>query len=842
MLFITSNINMSSKKIFLLLFIFCSLFTKAQQLQSPEQFLGYALGQKFTPHDKITGYFFSAAAASEKMMKLEKYGETYEGRPLIIAIVASPENFSRIEEIRKNNLRLTGLLNDKPGDADGPAIVWLSYNVHGNEPSSSEVSMKMLYELLNGKNAQLNEWLKNTVVIIDPCLNPDGRERYVNWFTQVSGKIPNADPNAREHDEPWPGGRVNHYNFDLNRDWAWQTQRESQERLAVYQQWMPQVHCDFHEQYPGSPYFFPPAAEPLHAAITQWQKDFQVTAGKNHAKYFDTNGWLYFTRQYFDLFYPSYGDTYPLFNGSIGMTYEQEGHSPGGIILALDNGDTLTLTERILHHFTTSLSTVEAASGNAQKLTTEFKKYFDNSRAGINNPFKNYIITKTDAGALSSLKELLAKNDISFGYATEAKSIKAFNYFSGKEETVAVQKNSLVIPAAQPKAVLLQVLFEPQPKLNDSATYDITAWAVPYAFGLQTFASKEPVAFSNSTPAQNTAQVSANAYGYIIPMHGFNDTKLLAALLKAGVKARFNETPFSFNDMRYSEGTVIVLRKGNEDKINKMLSAAAENNIHVTAISSGFMQSGFDFGSDKIHAFKNPVVGVFTGEGVSPNAAGEVWHLFEQQLNAPVSMLNANDIDGMSLKNYNVLILPDGNYKFLNSKESAADIKQWISNGGRLIAMEGAAKQIAALDWGLKLKKDPEEKSDTAHVYDAIRKYGDRDRESVVNNIPGAIYKLQLDNTHPVGFGYPDFYYTLKQNSRVYEFLKDGWNIATIKKQSQIAGFVGSKVKQSLNDGVLIGEIPVNKGSIVFFADDPLFRSFWENGKAVFCNAVYYAQ
>ncbi len=825
------------------MFLFCCSFAQAQKLQSPDEFLGYTLGKKFTAHNNIIRYFESAAAASPQMMKLQHYGETNEGRPLMIAILATPENLSRIEEIRQNNLRLTGLMNDKPGDVNGPTIVWLSYNVHGNEPSSSEVSMKMLYELLSGKNKQLNEWLKNTVVIIDPCLNPDGRERYVNWFTQMSGAFPNADPNSREHDEPWPGGRVNHYNFDLNRDWAWQTQKESQERVAVYQQWMPQIHCDFHEQYPGSPYFFPPAAEPQHEALTQWQKDYQVTAGKNNAKYFDQNGWLYFTKQYFDLFYPSYGDTYPLFNGAIGMTYEQAGHSVGGLAYAEDNGDTLTLTDRIAHHFSTSLSTVEAASTNAKALLSNFKKYFDDSRAGANNPVKNYIISVNDESALQSVKELLRKNDISFGYANENRLLKAFSYFSGKEENFSVQKTNLVIPANQPKAVLLKVLFEPQPKLNDSATYDITAWAVPYAYGVASFSTKENISITNTITSETVASPVANAYGYLLSMHNFNDTKLLASLLKNGVKVRFTETPLSYNNVNYAGGSIIILKKGNEDKLAEALKLAAQFKAHIATLSSGFMQNGVDFGSDKIHFMRKPNVALLTGDGASANAAGEVWHLFEQQLNMPITLLNNESIGDISLKNYNVIIVPDGRYKFLRTKEAAADLKQWVNDGGKLIVMENAARQIASLDWGLKIKKDDDvkdSKSDTNSTYGYIRKYADRDRESVVNNIPGAIYKLQLDNTHPVGFGYPDFYYTLKQNETVYEFLKDGWNIGVIKRQKPVSGFVGSNIKSKISDGVLIGELPMGKGSVVFFADDPLFRSFWENGKALFCNAVFY--
>ena len=287
-----------------------------QQLKSPDQYLGYQLGEKYTPHHRIVSYFQQAAAAKPQMMKLEQYGETSEGRPLLLAYVASEGNFAKLEEIRKNNLRLAGVLTDQPADSNAPAIVWLSYNVHGNETSSSEVSMKTLYELLNPSNAQTKEYLKNVVVIIDPCINPDGRDRYVNWFTQMKGKNANPDGNAREHAEPWPGGRFNHYNFDLNRDWAWQTQIETQQRLVQYNRWLPQVHSDYHEQGYNNPYYFAPAAAPYHEVITNWQRKFQVEIGRNNAKYFDANGWLYFTKEVFDLFYPSYGDTYPIYNGS----------------------------------------------------------------------------------------------------------------------------------------------------------------------------------------------------------------------------------------------------------------------------------------------------------------------------------------------------------------------------------------------------------------------------------------------------------------------------------------------------------------------------------------------
>jgi hypothetical protein len=288
-------------------------------VMSPDAFLGYPLGSHFTPHNKIVAYFRQVAVAAPDRMLLEQYGKTYEGRPLLLAYIASPENLRRLEAIRMNNLRLAGILRDGvAADENGPVIVWLSYNVHGNEPASSEAAMKTLYTLVGGTSSGDASaigragsgatggpgwsggpaaWLKNTVVIIDPCINPDGRDRYVNWYNGVVGLQPNPDPQSREHQEPWPHGRSNHYNFDLNRDWAWQTQIETQQRLKKYNEWLPQVHVDYHEQGYNSPYYFAPAAEPYHEVITSWQREFQILIGKNNAKYFDRNGWLYFTKQ-----------------------------------------------------------------------------------------------------------------------------------------------------------------------------------------------------------------------------------------------------------------------------------------------------------------------------------------------------------------------------------------------------------------------------------------------------------------------------------------------------------------------------------------------------------------
>jgi Zinc carboxypeptidase len=834
---------MNKQRNFFIIFLLLSFFTNAQNLKSPDEFLGYILGSKYTPHHKIVNYFNYVAATSANQVKLQQYGQTNEGKPLLLAFITAPENFEKLEEIRKNNLRITGMLTDKPADIHAPAIIWLSYNVHGNETSSSEVAMKVLYELLNTKNTANSGYLKNTVVIIDPCVNPDGRERYVQWQAQMVGKNVNSNPDAREHSEPWPGGRTNHYNFDLNRDWAWQTQVETQQRIVVYNQWMPHVHSDYHEQGYNNPYYFAPAAEPYHEVITPFQRSFQIEIGKNHAKYFDANGWLYFTKEVFDLFYPSYGDTYPTYNGSIGMTFEQAGLSRASTAVITNNGDTLTLKDRIEHHFTTSISTIEIVSKNKDRVLNAFKQFFDNEKLNGVGEHKSFVVTEAGGNKINALKKLLDINGIQYGYSN-GMALKGYNYFTKKEENFTTN-NSLVVSTYQPKGVLAKVLFEPISKLADSATYDITAWALPYVYGLQAYAVKEKIAITNTTiQIKQPIVLATNAYGFVIKYNSFEDAKLLAAIIQAGIKVRFAERDFSINNIKYNKGTLIILQKGNEDKIAALQQAINKFDAAVAVLTSGFMDTGFDIGSEKVHFIKKPTVAMLTGKGSYANSAGEVWHLFDDQLNYPITLINADAVDYVNWKSIDVLIVPAGNYKFLSDKDANSVIKNWVRQGGKIIAIENAVAQMAQGEWGIKLKKAPEEKDkkeDATATYEDVKKFAESEHDGIKSYIAGAIYKIELDATHPLAFGMGDNYFTLKQDDNVYEFLKDDWNVGVIKNDNYMAGFVGSKIKNKIKDGLLIGQQSFGSGTIVYLADNPIFRNFWESGKLLLSNAVFFS-
>ena len=825
------------KKLVLLLFaslVASSLFSQA--LQSPEQFLGYKIGSRYTPHYKIVNYFKAVAQAVPDMVKIEKYGETNEGRELLIAYVTSPSNGKQLEQIRLNNLALTGINKANAVVEGTPPIVWLSYNVHGNETSSSEAAMLTIFALVDPSNTQTKEWLKNTVVIMDPCINPDGRDRYVNWFNSMRGTTANPYPRSREHSEPWPGGRSNHYNFDLNRDWAWQTQVETQQRMVKYRQWMPEIHVDFHEQGINQPYYFAPAAEPFHEVITPWQRSFQNTIGRNNAKYFDRNGWLYFTKERFDLFYPSYGDTYPIYNGAIGMTFEQGGGPRGGLSVLTGNNDTLTLLDRAMHHYTTGLSTIEVASTNAAKLVSEFKKFFDDSRQGKGNVNKAYIITTDNRDKLNAVEDLLNKNGIEYGLMSSS-VFKGMNYRTGKEETGKLKKYHLAISTSQPQSVLARVLLEPSSNLSDSNTYDITAWSLPFAHDVDAYAVKEAVSIKNVDSIIAKSPVAASSYGYLVTYQSFQGAKILAQLLKQGVKVRFAEKPFTYKEKAYDRGTLIILKNGNAPNLQAILSKQAETSFAtIDAFETGFMDKGPDIGSGDVRLIKAPKVALVTGEQTSSLAAGEIWHLFDQSLQYPLTLINATELTSIQLSDFNVVIIPNGMYKGLNDKSTADKLKDFVRGGGKLIALQNAMEQMAAGDWGLKIKED---KSEDKSEYGALKKYENRERDQLPESIPGAIYKVQLDNTHPLAFGYPDTYFTLKQDATVFEYLKDGWNVGVLKKDNYVTGFAGVQVKSKLKDAMLMGVQEMGTGQVVYFADDPIFRSFWENGKLMFCNAVF---
>jgi hypothetical protein len=838
------------KKLLVLYLLITSSVTIAQtKLQSPAAFLGYELGDRFTVHYRMVEYFKHIADAAPNQVRLQQYGETYEHRPLIYAIVASSENFKNIEQIRLDNLKRAGLEEGSP--TTKAAIVWLSYNVHGNEANSMEASMKTIYELVNPENNKTKEWLKNTIVIIDPCINPDGRDRYANFYNQYGNLPANNDPQAREHNELWSTGRSNHYLFDLNRDWAWTTQVESQSRIKIYNQWMPHVHVDFHEQGYNSPYYFAPAAEPFHEVISNWQREFQTTIGKNNAKYFDEQGWLYFTRERFDLFYPSYGDTYPVYSGAIGMTYEQGGIG-AGLSVTTKEGDPLTLKDRLTHHYTTGLSTIEISSMNAAKLNDEFEKFFKENSSNSTSTYKTYVIkAENNVDKIKKLTEWLTTHQIQFGHAGTAKPARGFDFTSQSMNNFNLTTEDIIFNIHQPKGRFITTVFEPQSKLNDSLTYDITAWNLFYSYGMKAFALNEKIAVAKSfQPKPITSEnIGTKPYAYVFKYQSLNDVELLAALMTKGIKVRSSKKTFHLNGQGFEPGTLIVTRKNNEaisDFDNVVQSIAKRLTRRIFVSATGFVEKGLDFGSGDVNFLKAPKVALLMGDQTSSLNVGEVWNFFEQQIHFPVSMIGTDYFKNVDLSKYNVLVVPEGNYKIFDEVQLAA-IEKWINDGGRLIIMAGANASFAEKK-GFALKEfvdeDAKKKAEKADKeqkdLEMPVRYAEAERKDLSNNISGAIYKVTMDKSHPLAFGLDDFYYSLRTNELHYIYLERGWNVGVLKgKQKPVMGFAGNRINKKLENTLVFGVEDKGKGQVVYLVDNPTFRSFWENGKMLFANAVF---
>ncbi len=822
-------------KIFTFLLCLAPLFTFAQ-LKSPSEFLGYEIGTEFSRHADVVSYF-EHLSANSKMVKYFDYGKTNERRRLVYAIISSEENLGNLEQIRTDNLKNIGILS---GNATpDKTIVWLSYNVHGNEASSSEAAMNTAYKLIT----EHPDYLKNVVIIMDPNANPDGRDRYVNWYNQVKAAPYNSSRDAIEHNEPWPAGRPNHYLFDLNRDWMWASQVETQQRLKIYNQWMPHIHVDFHEQFINNPYYFAPGAEPYHEIITPFQREFQSKIGKNNAKYFDENGWLFFTRESFDLLYPSYGDTYPLYMGAIGMTYEQAGHGMAGLGIINDEEIELTLVDRVAHHTTTGLSTIEVASKNAASLNAEFKKFFKNDAL----KYKSFVL-KGNPDNIKSLTEMLDRHEIKYGYATGG-TATGFNYSDNKKGTMDA-KDALVVCTNQPKGKMVQVLFEPNAALSTPLTYDITAWSLPYAFGLETVASTILVPANGSAPNNfipNTP--SPMAAGYIVKWNSLQDAEFLSALLEHKIKVRFSENELNFGGKVFGRGSLIITRSDNTSRLRsmseqdfdkKLIEIANEMGRELYASPTSYADNLTDFGSQYVHLIKNKKVAMLQGEGTSSLGYGALWHFFETQLKYPITSINTGDFGSIQWSDYEVLVLPDGNYKSIFNEDNFKTLESWIDKGGRVIAIANAVSIFEGKE-GFDLKRNGEENAEKGKdTLGNMVPFAQREMESTKDFITGSIYKVKLDNTHPLAFGYGDTYYSLKLGSDSYKFLSDGYNVGYITEPESVSGFSGETAKAALKNSIVFAETKKGSGSVVYMVDDVSFRSFWQNGKLFLANAVFF--
>ncbi len=839
-----------------------------QQIPKFEDITGFKHGERFTPYHLVVKYIKAVADGSPKVT-LKQYGETNEKRPLYYMIITDESNLARIKDLRENILKLTdpektnSLESANQIIKNTPIIVWLSYNVHGNESCCTEGALTALYHLAAGIDKNTKDLLKNSVIIMDPCANPDGRDRYVNWYNMQMGGSPNMDRNSVEHREPWPGGRSNHYLFDLNRDWAWVTQKETVHRLKVYREWMPQVFTDFHEMGVNSSYFFFPSAKPKNPNLDPETLKWEDTFGRGNASAFDAFNWEYYSGERFDLFYPGYGDSWPSLNGATGMTYEQGGSGRAGLIYKREDKTTVSLWSRLRHHYVASIATISTAARNREARLTDFYRFYKKAlEDGQTSSVKAYVFTeKYGKDRALDLAKLLTTQGINVERSEDSFTlIKAKKYYAKDSKKHTFAKGTYIVRTAQPQYRLLNALLEPETSLPDTFFYDIAAWSLPVAYGLESYISNEEISVetrpvSSMDVLKGKSSEKKAGYAYLVPWKSINTGKFVSELLKNECAVEYAAKSFTMNNRKYDRGTIVIKSGRNKENIHEIIAASGKKfGVDIFTTSTGYSEKGIDLGSDNVRDIKKPVIGLFKEDFISSSSFGSAWQLLDETLNFEYSVIRTGIINNSQINNYTTLIFPsDGSgngYKRAIDSSGVQKLKSWIQNGGTYIGIQGGAffaSQDISKIAGVKIKKlkkpeSKEEKEKDKKEKDLQRrkKTEQKEKEFWQRIIPGIIVKMELDNSHPLGYGCDNEMYVFKRGTRIFELSDKGDNVGIIHKNPNVAGFVSQKNANLIGDGLYLYHQRYGRGHIILFTDDPNFRGFLLGHKMLLLNAIIF--
>jgi hypothetical protein len=829
---------------------------------SPSQVLGYELGDRFTDVADAVRYLDALAAASPRV-RLRRYGESVEGRPLIHVVVGREDNLARLDEILARNRELadpaTTEARAREIAATTPAVVYFSYGVHGNESSSTEAALWTAWDLASASETA-STGLDSALLVIDPMLNPDGRDRYVNWYRHTRGAQPNPSAESREHWEPWPGGRVNHYLFDLNRDWAWGTQQETRARLAAWDFWTPEVHVDFHEMDHTSSYFFFPAAAPINplypAHILGWGEYF----GKANAAAFDREGWAYYTGESFDLFYPGYGDSWPSLQGAIGMTYEQAGHSRAGQIVRRSDGELITLRDRAEHHRASGHATLRAAAARKSELLLDFARFHRSVGEGLNDIL---LTTTGNADRVDALVALLRAQSVEVERATTAFSAAAQPHpgFGARREFPA---GTYRVRARQPRGRLAMTLLQPETVLKADFSYDITAWSLPYAYGVEAHRAPNPpdagwqavparqpipiVAMSPNGSARSASgspatsdQARTEPYGYLLRPSVGTWRGVVAFLRAGGAGVRVLEQGFSAEGQKWPAGTVFLPRASNRD-LTKRVQDAGMIGL-ATSVRSGMSAEGRDLGTDESYAIKLPRVAVLSGEKVSTNSFGAHWFFLEQTVGLPFDAILIDRMAELRWDDYDVLVVPEL-AKGALAEKTLETLKLWVQRGGTVVAVGEGARAVATVLAEIKPREEEKKPAGDTAAIRALRGRDARDRDRWAEELPGTIFAARLDPAHPLAVGASagadsSRMFVLHAGPLVFEPDDAYESVAYFeKKLDKVSGFISPLGLERLSQGTWLAFKTVDRGRVILFANDPLFRHFWYGGYQPFLNAI----
>jgi hypothetical protein len=839
--------------------MFCTLFTiqsfakssdldylpKEQNYNSaiplPADILGYPVGTWHVRHDQLVNYMYALAEASDRVT-IKEIGRTHEQRPLLLLTITSPSNQSNIEQLRTDHV--ARIDDGKSAPADAPLIINMGYSVHGNEPSGANASMLVAYHLAASNGAEVQKLLNENIILLDPALNPDGLSRFAQWANSHKGKTLVSDKLHREHREHWPSGRTNHYWFDLNRDWLLLTHPESRARITQFHQWRPHVLTDFHEMGTDSTYFFQPG---ISSRKNPWTPDTNVTLtaalGDFHAKALDGQKQLYFTQESFDDFYYGKGSTYPDAHGSIGILFEQA--SSRGHLQDSVNG-LLSFPDTIQNQVTTSLSTFAGSLANKNAILAYQKQFYSDTQKLIKDDKINAFVIQgsRDQSRFERVQEILSSHQIDFSMVSKNTQVESLELQAN---------NALVVSLDQAQYRLIRSLFSERQRFTDNTFYDVSNWNLPLAFNL----NYSPLSKSEMRKLSTVKSVErkiaqttldANAYAFAFEWHDYKAPALLQHLLTNKVQVRVAGADFtaevaaasSIVSRDFSKGAIVIpMALQQPTNLLDILSTQAKKlNINLYNVASGFTSKGIDLGSRQFAAVTLPKVLLIGGKGTSQYEVGEIWHYLDTRVGLPATLLDLSDLNDVDIAEYTHLVFASGSYTTVNDDTTAA-IKEWVRKGGVLIG------QKSAVSWFSQQKWIDNDVIATSKVDDAFTtkglSFGDKDAFAAKKLIAGAVYRADVDLSHPLMFGFEDDDLPLfKTTNMVMKASNNPFNeVATYQEKPLVAGYTADELQKLIGKTTAIVAKPLGNGVVIGFVDNIHFRGYWDGTSKLMANSLY---
>ena len=833
------------RNILFLLFFISFTFTNAQQdtisldyylpgdisynseIPTPQEVIGFVPGEWHVSHDRLLMYMHKLADASPRI-KIENRGTTYEGRPLVLLTISSEENLAKLEEIRKKHISLVEEGSASLNTEEMPIVINQGFSIHGNEPSGSNAALLYAYYLAAGEGPEIEKVLDNTIILLDPSFNPDGLQRFAYWANTNKSKNINPDPQDREYSEIWPGGRTNHYWFDMNRDWLPVQLPESQARIATFHKWYPNILTDHHEMGSNSTFFFQPGIPSrTHPLTPQMNQDLTKEIGTYHAEALDEIGSLYYTEENYDDFYYGKGSTFPDINGSVGILFEQG--SSRGHAQETENG-LLTFPFTIRNQLTAALSTLHASQEMRKDLLDYQRNFFKEARKSATTGAYAFGNAKDPISAYK-LAEILKRHKIEIYEPAQDFEENGEEFRKG---------SAYIVPKNQRQHKLLKAMFEKRTEFRDSLFYDISAWTFPLAFNLD-FA--EDVSMKNAGSkieelSKPTPAIPAESdYAYLLNWNNYLAPKALNKILENGLRAKVAMEDFWLEGNNYGYGTIMIpvqnQKLGKTELYDFLKEVSGESGVEITAINTG-MTRGINLGSNQFRALKPQKVGLIVGESITPYDAGEIWHLFDQRYDMKITKLDVKDLSGTDLSEYTDIILPSARGNGIENGH-ALKLKEWTEQGGTLIAYRNA------VNW-MKKNNFADFKTKENELVANNISFEDRGDFRGAQGIGGAIFEVKLDRSHPIAFGYKDDKIAMFRNTTIFmEADEQSYNNPIqYTEEPLLSGYISKPNLDSIASTVPFKHKSLGRGEVMLFTDNTNFRAFWYGTNKLLMNAIFF--